>query len=60
MLVNLSASLGAAFGAWFGGRLFDLYGSYTLTFVTAMVSGLAAITCMWGTRLGRERWQAAL
>lgn len=50
MVVNLSANLGAALGAWCGGRLFDLSGSYALTFVTAMVSGLLAISCMW---LGR-------
>jgi len=52
MVVNLSANLGAALGAWCGGRLFDLSGSYALTFVTAMVSGLLAISCMWLGRCG--------
>src|SRR5919109_515944 len=47
MVVTLSANLGAAFGAWSGGRFFDLTGSYTLTFLTALVSGVLAITCMW-------------
>jgi predicted MFS family arabinose efflux permease len=47
MVVNLSATLGAAFGAWFGGRLFDLSGSYTFTFLTAIISGVFAIACMW-------------
>lgn len=47
MLVNLSANLGAAFGAWCGGRLFDLSGSYVWTFLTAMVSGGLAISCIW-------------
>jgi predicted MFS family arabinose efflux permease len=51
MLVNLSGNLGAALGAWCGGRLFDLSASYTLTFTTAMVSGILAISCMW---LGRQ------
>lgn len=53
MVVTLSANLGSAFGAWFGGRLFDRTGSYTLTFVTAIASGLLAIACMWmGQRRG--------
>lgn len=52
MVVNLSAHLGAALGAWCGGRLFDLSGSYALTFITAMVSGLLAISCMWLGRCG--------
>ncbi|ETW94024.1 MAG: hypothetical protein ETSY1_36645 [Candidatus Entotheonella factor] len=47
MVVNPSGNLGAAIGAWLGGRLFDLSGSYTLTFTTAIVSGLLAIGCMW-------------
>lgn len=51
MVVNLSASLGAACGAWFGGRLFDVSGSYVLTFITAIVSGMIAIGCIWLVRL---------
>jgi len=47
MVVNLSANLGAAFGAWCGGRLFDVSESYALTFATAIASGLLAISCMW-------------
>lgn len=47
MVVTLSGNLGAAFGAWFGGRLFDLSGSYTFTFITAIVSGACAIALMW-------------
>lgn len=47
MIVNPSGNLGAAIGAWLGGQLFDLSGSYTLTFTTAIVSGLLAIICMW-------------
>jgi MFS family permease len=50
MLVTLSGSLGAAFGAWIGGRFFDLTGSYALTFSTAIASGLLAIGCMWAGR----------
>jgi predicted MFS family arabinose efflux permease len=55
MVVTLSANLGAAFGAWIGGRFFDLTGSYALTFLTAIVSGSLAIGCMWA---GRDRWRA--
>ncbi len=47
MVVTLSGNLGAAFGAWFGGRLFDFSGSYTFTFVTAIISGTLAIASMW-------------
>jgi predicted MFS family arabinose efflux permease len=47
MVVTLSGNLGAAFGAWFGGRLFDLSGGYASTFFTAIVSGIVAIICMW-------------
>src|SRR5919108_6320008 len=53
MVVTLSANLGAAFGAWIGGRFFDLTGSYTLTFLTAIVSGSLAIACMWAGDAGR-------
>jgi predicted MFS family arabinose efflux permease len=51
MVVSLSANLGAAFGAWCGGRLFDVTESYACTFATAIASGLLAIGCMW---LGRQ------
>jgi predicted MFS family arabinose efflux permease len=47
MVVNPSGNLGAALGAWWGGRLFDLSGSYTLTFTTAIISGFLAMGCMW-------------
>jgi MFS family permease len=50
MLVTLSGNLGAALGAWVGGRFFDLTGSYALTFATAIVSGLLAIGSMWAGR----------
>lgn len=50
MVVTLSGNLGAAFGAWIGGRFFDLTGSYALTFGTAIASGLLAIGCMWAGR----------
>jgi sugar phosphate permease len=50
MVVTLSGNLGAAFGAWIGGRFYDLTGSYRLTFATAIASGLLAIGCMWAGR----------
>ena len=52
MVVTLSGNLGAAFGAWIGGRFYDLTGSYALTFLTAIVSGLLAIGCLWAGRRG--------
>ena len=56
MVVTLSGNLGAASGAWIGGQLFDLTGSYVLTFLTAIVSGVLAIVCMG---LGSSRHQTA-
>jgi predicted MFS family arabinose efflux permease len=53
MVVSLSANLGAAFGAWCGGQLFDVSESYALTFATAIASGLLAISCMWIGRHGQ-------
>jgi sugar phosphate permease len=50
MVVTLSGNLGAAFGAWIGGRFFDVTGSYALTFATAIASGMLAIGCMWASR----------
>lgn len=47
MVVTLNSNLGAASGAWIGGRFFDLTGSYALTFLTAIVTGALAIGCMW-------------
>ena len=55
MVVTLSGNLGAAFGAWVGGRLFDLTGSYALTFFTAIASGMLAIGCMWAGRKGQPQ-----
>jgi predicted MFS family arabinose efflux permease len=52
MVVTLSGNLGAAFGAWIGGRFYDLTGSYALTFLTAIVSALLAIGCLWAGRRG--------
>jgi predicted MFS family arabinose efflux permease len=59
MVVNLSGNLGAAFGAWCGGRLFDVSESYTLTFATAITSGLLAISCMWSGRYVQPRTRQA-
>ena len=59
MVVNLSANLGAAFGAWCGGRLFDVSESYAFTFATAIASGLLAISCMWIGRHGQPTTRQA-
>jgi predicted MFS family arabinose efflux permease len=55
MVVTLNGNLGAAFGDWVGGRLFDLTGSYTLTFLTEIASGTLAIGCMWVGRKSELR-----
>jgi MFS family permease len=59
MVVNLSGNLGAAFGAWGGGRLFDVTESYAFTFATAIASGLLAISCMWIGRPGHPATRQA-
>jgi len=59
MVVNLCANLGAAFGAWCGGQLFDMSESYAFTFATAIASGLLAISCMWIGRQGQPTPQQA-
>jgi predicted MFS family arabinose efflux permease len=58
LVVTLSDNLGAAFGVWFGGRLFDLSGRYTFTFMTAIVSGVLAIASMWTGNALPARLQA--
>jgi MFS family permease len=39
--------LGAALGAWSGGKIFDLTGSYNIALWLALAGSLAAPTCMW-------------
>jgi hypothetical protein len=43
---------------WLGGRLFDLSGSYTFAFMTAIVSGVLAIASMWTGNTLAARLQA--
>src|SRR5918996_3248597 len=50
MVVTLSGHLGAAFGAWIGGRFFDLTGRYRLTFAPALPPGPLGIGCLLGGR----------
>jgi hypothetical protein len=65
-LGRLSSSKGAlgclfthpGVAVWFGGRLFDLSGSYTFTFMTAIVSGVLAIASMWTGNTLAARLQA--
>jgi predicted MFS family arabinose efflux permease len=56
--VTLNVNLGAAFGAWFGGQLFDLGGSSTFLFMTAIVSGVLAMASMWTGKTSSARLQA--
>jgi MFS family permease len=54
-LLEISFGLGSAFGAWIGGYLFDVTGSYTWPFALCLVcfavSGLAIHICLrWQTR----------
>jgi len=46
-LFAVAYSVGGAFIAWFGGYLYDLTGTYTVTFVLAMAAALAWATSIW-------------
>ena len=46
-VVFLSHQIGAFLGAWLGGYVFDLTGSYTQVWVAAIVLGLAAALLHW-------------
>jgi predicted MFS family arabinose efflux permease len=41
-IVFMSHQVGAFFGAWLGGRVFDTYGSYQVVWVAAIVLGIVA------------------
>ena len=44
------SALGAAFGPWMGGYLFDVSGSYTIPFSIAALCGVVAATSGWNAR----------
>ncbi len=44
------SALGAAFGPWMGGYLFDISGSYTIPFSIAALCGVVAAAAGWGAR----------
>ena len=46
-LLAVAYSVGGAFIAWFGGYLYDLTGTYTVTFVLAMAAALAWAISIW-------------
>jgi len=62
-LISSKGALGRLFtrqgvAAGLGGRLFDLSGSYTFTFMTAIVSGVLAIASRWTGNALPARLQA--
>jgi MFS family permease len=42
-----SAGIGGAFGAWIGGYLFDKTGAYMWTFGVAVIAGVLSVAFMW-------------
>jgi MFS family permease len=42
-----SAGIGGAFGAWIGGYLFDKTGAYMWTFGVAVIAGILSVAFMW-------------
>jgi len=59
-LLEVSFGLGSAFGAWIGGFLFDVTGSYAWPFSLCLlcfaISGLAVHACLrWRSRYSAQR-----
>ena len=51
----VGGAVGAALGAWLAGRLFDVSGSYAVSFAIAAAAGLAAAAAVWRARILRLR-----
>jgi MFS family permease len=49
------SAIGAAFGPWMGGFLFDVFGSYIIPFSIAAVCGIIAAVSGWSARNLRIR-----
>ncbi|UCE98059.1 MAG: MFS transporter [Dehalococcoidia bacterium] len=45
--INIGFGLGNAVGSWFGGYIYDTFGSYFIAFVTSMVMMALACISMW-------------
>ena len=46
-VLGLCSTLGAAFGPWVMGRLYDLQGAYTVSFYVCAAMAGVSILCMW-------------
>jgi cyanate permease len=44
------SALGAAFGPWMGGYLFDVFGTYIIPFSIAAICGIIAAISGWNAR----------
>lgn len=46
-LISIGHGLGGALGPWYGGAVYDRWGSYHLAFVIALVSLFGVMVCFW-------------
>ena len=54
-VLGLCSTLGAALGPWVMGRLYDLQGSYTVSFFVCAAMAIVSIGCMWAAAPRRVR-----
>lgn len=56
-LMSIGHGIGGALGPWFGGAVYDRFGSYTLAFVMALFALCGVVLCFWiaTRRLAIER-----
>jgi MFS family permease len=54
-VIFLGGYFGGAFGAWLGGRLFDLTGAYQVNFLISVLAMLISAALIWKVRPGSVR-----
>jgi MFS family permease len=54
-MIFLGGYFGGAFGAWLGGRLFDLTGAYQVNFLISVLAMLVSAALIWWVRPGSVR-----
>jgi MFS family permease len=49
-VITIGSGLGAAFGAWCAGWIFDMTGSYRIAFLLSIASYLCGVAAFWALR----------